>query len=137
MNANMRGQILRFTIAGAVGFVVDAGILYLALKAGIGAYVGRAISFLCAVFATWQINRRYTFRHATSQSVWREWIEYLLAMMLGGACNYGMYVVAMKLVPASALTPLLGVAAGSITGMVVNFTTARIWVFRHKPADKA
>lgn len=137
MVSSMSRQILRFAVAGVIGFLVDAGVLYLALKLGIGPYIGRVISFLCAVFATWQINRRYTFRRAVSRSAWKEWNEYLAAMVLGGACNYGVYVAVVKLAPASAFTPLLGVAAGSIAGMVVNFTTAKIWVFRHGPADKA
>jgi putative flippase GtrA len=136
MARDLRRQIFRFAIAGVIGFIVDAGVLYLAIKAGAGPYIGRAISFLCAVFATWQFNRRYTFRRSTNRSAWLEWNEYLLAMALGGACNYAAYVAVVKLIPASAATPLLGVAVGSIAGMVVNFTTAKIWVFRHKAADK-
>jgi putative flippase GtrA len=127
----MRQQILRFGIAGVLGFVVDAGMLYLALKLGLGPYAGRAVSFFCAVFVTWQFNRRFTFERNTTRSVWREWNEYLLAMAFGGACNYGAYAVAIKFLPAGALTPLLAVALGSIAGMFVNFISAKVWVFRN------
>lgn len=48
----MRRQVIRFVIAGVVGFVVDAGILCLALAVGLGYFAGRAVSFLCAVWAT-------------------------------------------------------------------------------------
>ncbi|WP_133650912.1 GtrA family protein [Paraburkholderia flava] len=133
----MRGQIVRFAVAGVFGFVVDAGILYLALHAGTGPYVGRVISFLCAVFATWQINRRYTFRSTVKRSAWREWNEYLLAMAFGGVCNYGVYVLAFRLLPPMALAPFFAVAVGSIAGMFVNFCTAKMWVFRHARSDKA
>ena len=127
----MNRQFFRFAIAGAAGFVVDTVILYLMLKLGLGPYAGRVVSFLCAVFATWQINRRYTFDRPTSRSIWREWNEYLAAMICGGACNYAAYVAAIKLLPAAPLTPLAAVAVGSIAGMFVNFLIARHWVFRH------
>ncbi|WP_244815392.1 GtrA family protein [Caballeronia sp. Lep1P3] len=126
----MSRQFLRFVIAGVVGFVVDAGALYLAMKAGAGPYVGRVISFLLAVFATWQINRRYTFDRKTDRSIWREWNEYLLAMAFGGVCNYAAYIVAMHMLPDAPWTPLAGVGVGSIAGMGVNFLSAKLWVFR-------
>jgi putative flippase GtrA len=126
----MRTQFLRFAIAGAIGFFVDAGVLYGMLRLGAGPYAGRLVSFLCAVIVTWQINRRYTFSSDRKRSLWREWNEYLLAMIFGGICNYAVYVLAVKLLPASGASPLVGVAFGSIAGMVVNFVSAKLWVFR-------
>ncbi|WP_244197926.1 GtrA family protein [Caballeronia ptereochthonis] len=123
---------MRFAIAGAVGFVVDAGVLYIALTGGCGPYLGRALSFLCAAFVTWQINRRITFTGRANGSLWKEWYQYLLAMSFGGACNYTVYAVALKLLPKGPAAPALAVAAGSIAGMFVNFLTAKLWVFRSK-----
>src|SRR6185437_12886929 len=56
-----RRQFLRFALAGVVGFVVDAAVLYALLALGLGYYLGRVFSFLAAAFTTWQINRRHTF----------------------------------------------------------------------------
>ncbi|WP_408161241.1 GtrA family protein [Caballeronia jiangsuensis] len=71
----MQREFLRFDFAGVVGFVVDAGVLYAALSLGCGPYLGRVISFLCAAFVTWQINRRITFARRATISPWREWWE--------------------------------------------------------------
>jgi putative flippase GtrA len=127
-----RGELLRFAAAGVVGLVVDVAVLYLALAAGLGFYAGRVLSFLSAVFVTWRINRRYTFRGAAGVSVWREWYSYLGMMLGGGVINYAVYSAAMLLggwlLPSSLLPllPLAGVAAGSLAGMVVNFFGARL-----------
>ncbi|MGF6409864.1 GtrA family protein [Paraburkholderia sp. MM5482-R1] len=135
--AKLHREFIWFAIAGVVGFGVDAGVLYGALALGCGPYVGRAISFLCAAFVTWQINRRITFTAAAGESLWREWCQYLAAMSLGGACNYGAYVLTLHLLPRSPASPLLAVAAGSIAGMFVNFATAKLWVFRATPQKDA
>ncbi len=54
-----------FAVVGAVGFLVDAGVLT-ALVNGLGAnpYAARAVSFPAAVTATWWLNRRWTFAPA-------------------------------------------------------------------------
>ncbi|WP_326491152.1 GtrA family protein [Paraburkholderia sp. HD33-4] len=135
--AKLHREFIWFAIAGAVGFGVDAGVLYAALALGCGPYVGRLISFLCAAFVTWQINRRITFTAAAGTSLWREWCQYLAAMSLGGACNYGAYVLTLHLLPRGPASPLLAVAAGSIAGMFVNFATAKLWVFRAAPKNEA
>ena len=123
-------QFLRFGIAGAIGFVVDVAVLYLAIAAGADFYLGRGISFLCAVFATWQVNRNFAFKASGSMSLWREWWRYLLAMLGGGVVNYACSAVAVMLLPPGPLAPMLAVAVGSIAGMSVNFISSKLFVFR-------
>ncbi|WP_309881246.1 GtrA family protein [Caballeronia sp. LZ029] len=124
-------EFITFAFAGVIGFVVDSGVLYLMLWFGAGPYVGRLVSFLSAVFATWQINRRFTFTGARrARSVWREAYEYLLAMLVGGVFNYATYAATIRLLSDSPARPLIAVAAGSIAGMFVNFIIAKVWVFR-------
>ncbi|VWC28812.1 hypothetical protein BPS26883_06289 [Burkholderia pseudomultivorans] len=129
-------QAASFAVAGAIGFVVDAGVLYLMLRIGTGPYFGRVISFLCAAFTTWQINRRVTFSRSRGRSAWREWFEYLLAMAVGGICNYAVYVLTIRLLHAGTFAPLIAVAAGSLAGMVINFASAKLWVFRHATSKR-
>lgn len=122
-------QLPRFVVAGAIGFVVDAGLLYVALAAGLDYYTGRLLSFCAAVLTTWLINRSWTFEaHGTPPSV-AEFARYFSAMALGGAVNYGTYAVIVSSAPRTAWLPLVAVAAGSIAGLGVNFATARNWVF--------
>ncbi|KXU90949.1 hypothetical protein CI15_03325 [Paraburkholderia monticola] len=140
----MRRQLIRFTLVGVAGFVVDTSVLYLALHAGAGYYIGRIMSFLAAVFATWQLNRRFTFGAANSASasgshptessqsgnIMREGGKYLVAMCGGGAVNYAMYCLCVALLPHFAMLPLVAVAAGSLAGLALNFVLARRWVYR-------
>jgi putative flippase GtrA len=129
----MRNQVLRFALVGTVGFLADAGVLWLALHLGLGYFAGRAASFLCAVWVTWQLNRRFTFVAHQSGSAWREWWRYLVAMSAGGGVNYAAYCAVVLAMPHASFVPFLGVAAGSLAGLAVNFASARWWVFRHRP----
>ncbi|MDM5178193.1 GtrA family protein [Massilia sp. DJPM01] len=122
-------QVLRFGVAGVAGLLVDLAVLELALRAGMNPYAGRAASFLCAVFATWQINRRYTF-HPAGISLWTEWWRYLLAMSGGGAVNVATYSVIVWSFPNVPHITSWGVCAGSLAGMTVNFVGARWFVFQ-------
>jgi putative flippase GtrA len=126
-------QLFRFGLAGVAGFVIDSAVLYLMLFLGLGFYLGRLISFFCAVWVTWQINRNYSF--AAGEKIppsWREWWRYLLAMGLGGVVNYLAYSVTLQLSPAARVHPVYAVAAGSLAGMAINFISAKWWVFRHR-----
>jgi putative flippase GtrA len=125
-------QITRFAIAGTIGFIVDAAVLYSVHLLGAGLYIGRAISFLCAVLVTWQINRRITFAAGRPPSLWAELWRYLSAMSFGGLVNFAVYAAALHLGPAAQWMPLVGVAAGSIAAMIVNFISSRSWVFHQK-----
>jgi putative flippase GtrA len=122
----------RFAIAGVAGLAVDVAVLYLALALGLGFYAGRVVSFLCAVYATWQINRRYTFAAVDAVAPWRQWWRYLAAMMGGGLVNYTAYSAVIAFGPRAApwLTVAVAVAIGSLAGMAVNFAGARLFVFK-------
>lgn len=129
-------QFILFAIAGAVGFLVDVAILYLMLAGGLGYFVGRAISFLSAVIVTWQINRRYTFYATAHDGLWREWWRYLVAMSAGGVVNYSCYTAVVLLLPKTYLLPVIAVAAGSISGLGVNFLTSKFWVFKRPSSSE-
>lgn len=120
-------------MAGGAGFVVDAGVLYVCLGAGLGYFSGRLVSFLCAVLCTWQINRRFTFAAGGRQSsIWAEWWRYLAAMSAGGAVNYAAYSVTVLTLAGMRLLPLVSVAVGSVAGLAVNFASAKLWVFKSR-----
>ncbi len=126
-----RAEMVRFVGAGLAGLAADVGVLHIAQALGMGPYLGRVLSFLCAVWVTWQINRRFTFAASITgqQSVWREWWKYLAAMLGGGAVNYAAYVATLHWGPPGPWLPTLGVACGSLAGMTVNFTSAKWLVF--------
>ncbi|WP_411181810.1 GtrA family protein [Paraburkholderia saeva] len=57
------------------------------LWCSLGYGTGRLISFMCAAYTTWRINRRFTFSPNPERSALREWSAYLLAMSGGGLVN--------------------------------------------------
>jgi putative flippase GtrA len=133
----MAGQFLRFGIVGGVGFVVDAGLLHVLLRLGLGPYGGRVISFLAAATTTWILNRSFTFRRESPSSAppvhpAGEWLAYLGLMVIGGMANYGTYAVAVAWSDPVRRHPELGVALGSLVGMLINFWTAKTMVFERK-----
>ncbi len=124
-------QFFWFGIAGLIGFLVDSGVLYL-LKEAMGVYAARAVSFIAAAFSTWLFNRAITFREQKSgHSTSKEFGLYLALMMIGGSVNYGVYALLISREALVAQHPVLGVAAGSLAGMVINLLTSRFLLFRH------
>lgn len=135
MQSGIRTTLSRFVSFGAVGvlgFVVDAGVLHVMLRSThSGFYLGRVVSFLCAVTATWILNRTFTFRGVAGQSgMHHEWLRYLGANSMGALINLGLYSVLVAHVAAFAATPAMAVAAGSLSGLVVNFALTKTYVFR-------
>lgn len=119
-------QFLRFCVVGTIGFVIDAGILQaLVVGAHADPYAARIASFLTAASATWLMNRRYAFavRYKPTHA---EWIRYVGLMVLGAVMNYGAYALCIAFWVVARAQPWLGVAVGSVAGLGVNFTTARL-----------
>jgi putative flippase GtrA len=130
MNAATQSQLLRFALVGVAGFVADAGVLYVAMRwLGAGYYAGRLLSFLVAVTVTWSLNRRYTFAASSDARLFREWARFLVTNAIGGLLNYAVYAVLVASVATVAEMPTLGVAAGSLAGLAINFMLSRKLVF--------
>jgi putative flippase GtrA len=123
-------QFLMFAFIGVAGFVVDSLVLTALHALGLDLLSGRVGSFLAAATFTWYCNRRLTFRTARKAPPAQQWLAFLAANALGGVINYATYAVLVLLVPLVAAHPVLGVAAGSLAGLVCNFTMSRTLVFR-------
>lgn len=127
----LRRQLLLFTVSGALGFVVDAGIVqFLVRELAMNPYLARLFSFLAAATTTWAFNRRYTFAGHGGGSKRRQLVRYLVAMACGFALNYGAYALCVAVLPIVREWPAIGVAAGSVAGALVNFLTSKYWIFR-------
>ncbi|PLC55494.1 polysaccharide synthesis protein GtrA [Pollutimonas nitritireducens] len=124
-------EFLFFAIAGVCGFVVDTAVLY-ALTKALGPFYARGVSFVAAVLATWLINRAYAFRKRRSALTRRrEFLFYLVLMLAGGAVNYGVYSWLVLSYPLVQQHLIIGVAAGSVAGMLINFMVSRFLLYRH------
>ncbi len=126
----MRRQFFRFAVVGTIGFVIDAGVLLYVLSLDFDFYSARAISFLCAVTCTWLLNRVFTFRDRNEDLV-GQWARFASVNLIGGLINYGIYAVLVWQLAIVQTWPTLGVAAGSIAGMFINFALSRRLVFEH------
>jgi len=134
----LRRQLLMFAISGAIGFVVDAGIVQILVREfAANPYGARVVSFLAAATTTWGFNRRYTFAGHGGGSRRRELLRYLVAMACGFALNYGAYAACVLFWPLVREWPAIGVAAGSIAGAAVNFLSSKYWIFRTPRKDAA
>lgn len=129
----LRREIALFAAGGAIGFVVDAGMVQaLVSLAGWNPYLARVLSFCGAASVTWWWNRRHTFAHRRSgRSARSEWLHWIGLMGLGALVNYGIYAVALLEFSLARRWPVLAVAAGSAVAAAVNFAVARTALFRH------
>jgi putative flippase GtrA len=124
-------QFIRFAIVGTLGFVVDASVLYLCLhRTGLGLYGGRLVSYFVAATTTWYFNRKFTFTGSDDSAPTRQWMRFVVTNGFGGLINYGTYSFVVSYWGAIPMALLIGVAAGSITGLGFNFTAARLFVFK-------
>ncbi|MCX7555680.1 GtrA family protein [Xanthomonadaceae bacterium JHOS43] len=121
-------RLLLFGIAGTLGFLVDAGVVSM-LVHGLGRdpYIARVVSFLCAVATTFAFNRQYTFAERPRRR--GQAGHYLVAMMCGFAVNYGVYALLVHQLDVVRAWPVIGVAAGSLAGLIINYLTSSRWVF--------
>jgi putative flippase GtrA len=116
---------LTFAFVGGIGFVVDAGLLWvLTALYGVDSIVARIPSFLCAVTATWILNSWLTFRSMIFS--WLRWLSYASANGLGFLINFSIYAL---LSIYFSLSPMLSVAIASIIALAVNFILSSKWVF--------
>ena len=121
-------RLFFFGLSGAIGFVVDSGVLLLCLKGfGLGPHVSRFISFAVAMTCTWQMNRRFTFRSTAPPLP--EFGRFVATNSFGALVNLGAYTAVVAAFGAGGWVPVLGVAAGSLCGMVVNYVLSSRLVF--------
>jgi putative flippase GtrA len=123
-------QFLRFGVVGTAGFLMDSAVLLAMLALGAGPYLGRVVSYLAAASLTFALNRAWTFQSAARAPVARQWGSFVALNLLGFAANYGTYAALLATSPIVAAHPVLGVAAGSVAGMFINFAVSRRFVFK-------
>lgn len=123
-------QFFYFCIVGTIGFLADAGALYLLTRGlGLDLYSARLVSYLIAATVTWIFNRNFTFQVLT-RPTWREWFAYLIANGLGAIANYSVYVLGITQFEQLRLYPVGAVAIGSVVGLAFNYIANRYVIFR-------
>lgn len=112
-------RILRFAVAGGIGFVADAAALALLLAAtSLGPFLSRLISIGFALAVTWLFNRHLTFR-PSGRGLVTEGARYGGVGISTSIVNYLVYSGLLLALPA--LPPLLALSAASLAAMVLSW----------------
>jgi len=129
------GQMFRFGLVGILNAAVDAAVFFstiAALKYFASAFhsdwqliIANSASFMVAVSCSYILNSRFTFRKNQSELNLRDYFLFTASQITGFFAHTATLVMAAKYVPLP-LAKLLGIGIG----FVVNFTLARVIVFR-------
>jgi len=122
-------QFQRFLLVGALGFIVDFSVLYVAVNAvGLGPLGGRLLSFVIAASVTWKANRHFTFA-ASQEHAATQWMRYVVTTAIGGAINIGVYRTWLAFTSHDNVQLFLAVVAGSAVALLFNFALSKYIVF--------
>lgn len=120
---------LRFATVGTLGFLWDTGTVYL-LRPHVNLYVAGTCGFVVAATFNWFINRIWTFREIQHAPMHIQWGKFLAANAVGFVANRGTFFLLVAFWPLVVEHPVIGIAAGSMAGLVFNYFLSKTLVFR-------
>jgi len=121
-------KLVRFTIAGGIGFLVDAGILAALLHlTPLGPFLARLVAITVAMAVTWAFNRSFTFDRS-GRSLAAEGFRYGSVGVTAALVNYGLYSALLLSLPA--LQPLAAMVLATCASMILSFFGYSRFVFR-------
>ena len=112
-------RILRFGIAGGIGFLADAGMLWLLMAATpLGPFLARIASIAFAMVVTWTINRNLTFARSGRGAV-SEAARYGGVGVSAALVNYCVYSGLLLTVPG--MPPFVALVIACAAAMVLSY----------------
>ena len=125
-------QAGHFVAIGAIGFMVDGGILTLLHSVfDLSLLHARLISFSIAVTITWYLNRQHTFSNSRDARAMNEWGRYAAVNTVGALLNLGIFLWLIFRFEALANWPIVPLAIAASIALVFNFLMSRSIAFRH------
>lgn len=115
---------LRFLVIGGLGFLVDAGLTLLLIRAGLQPWQARVPAIVAAMACTWLANRRFTYQASQSRPV-VEAGRYATVALVMGCGNYLLFIGLVAL----AVPPLVAVVLATACQTVVSFWAYKRFVF--------
>ena len=82
-NQKERSRFFRFAIVGAIGAVVDFGILNLLMLVGLPFVAAGVISFICAVLNNFLWNRFWTYPDSRSKPISHQLVQFAAINVVG------------------------------------------------------
>ena len=127
----IRNQAARFAVIGAIGFVVDGGILTALNSAfGLDLFRARLVSFSVAVTVTWYLNRHQTFSDRKDTRAGQEWARYAVVNGIGALLNMAIFFWLVHQYTWAANWPIAPLAVAAGVALVFNFFASRQIAFR-------
>jgi putative flippase GtrA len=138
------GRFIRFAIVGSIGAVVDFGILNILANNGILTIVwASVVSFICAVFSNFTLNRYWTYPDSRSKALSKQLGQFFVVSIIGLAIRTPLFAwlesLFSKLAPG--ILPRNFILAPNIVGhnlalaiviavvMIWNFFVNRYWTY--------
>jgi putative flippase GtrA len=121
-------QLLKFSVVGATGFVVNLAV-YTALLRGAGLHYlpAAACSFVVAVTNNYLWNRHWTFRE-TRGDLYHQGARFLAVSLVALGLNLGI----LRLLVGLGLNKVAAQAIAIILVMPFSFSVNKLWSFRRK-----
>ncbi|WP_431321106.1 GtrA family protein [Rhizobium sp. YTU87027] len=121
-------KLLRFGIAGGLGFLIDAGVLALLLRiTPLGPFLARLIAIALAMATTWIFNRTFTFDRS-EHSLAVEGFRYGSVGVTVALVNYGLYSAVLLTLPD--VQPIAAMVLATAASIVLSFFGYSRFVFR-------
>ncbi len=147
-NAKERKRFFRFAIVGAIGAVVDFGILNLLLLIKTPYVLAGGISFVAAVVNNFLWNRYWTYPDSRSKNVGRQLLQFGIINAIGLGVRVGLLSflekrllgLAARWFPHFFLTPEFlghntGVAIAILIVLMWNYAANRYWTYNDVNAE--
>lgn len=127
----LESKIVRFAMVGAVGFIINALILFtLFEKLGLHLIVSQVIAGECAIISNFVFHYNWTFREKRGM-LYKKLLEFHLSSWAGFLITLSILSISVYLLK---LNYLIGIALGGATAMTWNFLWSylKIWNYNDK-----
>jgi putative flippase GtrA len=125
--------LIRFVCVGFGGLAVDQSVLFVSERLGTPFSIARALAIIVATFATWALNRRFTFAE-TGRPVHWEALRYFGVAFVAQSVNYA--VSLMLAARYSELPHALVAFIGAVAATAFSYSGQRFFTFApHRSAE--
>ena len=146
-----RTRFLRFAVVGAIGAVVDFGILNLLLALGVSYLISATVSFIAAVLNNFTWNRFWTYPDSRSKPISQQLTQFAVINIIGIGIRIPLLAVLEKFLinqanvfipdgfwifSAEKLAQNLGLAIAILVVMLWNFFANRLWTYNDVDKEK-
>ncbi len=142
-NPTERSRFFRFAIVGAIGAVVDFGILNLLMLVDVPFVIASICSFITAVFNNFLWNRHWTYPDSRSKAVSHQLVQFALINVVGLAIRTPLLAFLEKILipigestlpenfflPVDVVAHNFALAIAILVVMLWNFIANRYWTY--------